>query len=113
MILAGSLLVASLVLISIRLIMKTFVYKKSTHTRDLTGQLAVVTGGTSGIGRQTVLALLKQGATVVTNGRNWKAIEDMLKLPELAKQVVPGFDKENNFTSDRFHFRICDMSDLN
>jgi len=36
----------------------------------LDGQIAIVTGGTSGIGRQVCLALAQAGATVVVVGRN-------------------------------------------
>ena len=37
---------------------------------DLDGKVALVTGGTSGLGRGTVLALAQAGATVVFSGRN-------------------------------------------
>lgn len=44
------------------------------------GKVAIVTGGSSGIGKATVLALLARGARVVVTGRN------QAKLEELARQ---------------------------
>lgn len=48
---------------------------------DLTGQVAVVTGATRGIGRETALALGRAGAKVVLVGRSREGN---------AKQVLPG-----------------------
>src|ERR1700722_11443062 len=39
-------------------------------TRDLEGQVAVVTGATSGIGRAAALQLAERGATVIIHGRD-------------------------------------------
>ena len=39
-------------------------------TPDLTGQVALVTGGSRGIGRQLALAMARHGATVVVTARN-------------------------------------------
>lgn len=44
----------------------------------LHGQVAIVTGGTVGIGRATCVALVKEGATVVVVGRNRERIEETL-----------------------------------
>jgi 3-oxoacyl-[acyl-carrier protein] reductase len=46
----------------------------NTRKRHLTGQVAIITGGTSGIGRASCLALAKQGASVVVVGRNPKHV---------------------------------------
>ncbi len=45
---------------------------------DLTGKIALVTGGTSGLGRETVLMLVAAGATVVFTGRNPAGAEQTL-----------------------------------
>ena len=50
----------------------------------LDGQVAIVSGGGSGIGRATVLELVRLGATVVTCGRRLEPIE------ETAAMVEPG-----------------------
>jgi 3-oxoacyl-[acyl-carrier protein] reductase len=45
-------------------------------TTDLTGKVAVVTGGTRGIGRATVAALAEAGAAVVLTGRDEAAAKE-------------------------------------
>jgi NAD(P)-dependent dehydrogenase (short-subunit alcohol dehydrogenase family) len=42
---------------------------------DLSGKLAVITGGAAGIGKETARALLSRGAQVIIGGRNEAAIE--------------------------------------
>ncbi|MFB6135768.1 MAG: SDR family NAD(P)-dependent oxidoreductase [Halobacteriaceae archaeon] len=46
---------------------------------DLTGRTALVTGATSGIGRQTTLALGSLGATVLAHGRDAEAGERLVE----------------------------------
>jgi NAD(P)-dependent dehydrogenase (short-subunit alcohol dehydrogenase family) len=46
----------------------------------LNNKVALVTGGNSGIGKETVLHFLAEGATVYFTGRNQKAIEETLKF---------------------------------
>ncbi|MDX2144942.1 MAG: SDR family oxidoreductase [Rhodospirillaceae bacterium] len=45
----------------------------------LAGKIALVTGGTSGLGRATVIALAQAGATVVFTGRNAGGADETLK----------------------------------
>jgi NAD(P)-dependent dehydrogenase (short-subunit alcohol dehydrogenase family) len=51
---------------------------------NLTGKVILVTGGTSGLGRATVIALAGAGASVVFTGRNQAGAEETLK--RLAKE---------------------------
>lgn len=44
----------------------------------LDGQVAIVTGGTVGIGRATCVALMREGATVIFVGRNRERVEETL-----------------------------------
>lgn len=61
---------------------------------DLTGRVALVTGGTRGIGLATARALAEAGATVVLTGRDEttaKSVADQL-LTDLAESDQPGVD---------------------
>jgi retinol dehydrogenase-12 len=57
--------------------------------RDLSGQVAIITGGNSGIGRETALGLAKQNCTVLITGR------DNAKCEEAVKYI-----RENSGNSD-------------
>ena len=67
----------------------------------LEGKTALVTGPTSGIGRETVAGLLARGAHVVLAGRSCKKLLGLIQ--GLAKD---GFD------ADRLTPVICDLADL-
>lgn len=45
----------------------------------LQGRTALVTGGTSGIGRAIAIAFLKAGAVVVITGRNQNRVDDTVR----------------------------------
>lgn len=51
---------------------------------NLNGQLAIVTGGGSGIGRSTALHLAKEGARVVVTGRRESSLRETVSLIEAA-----------------------------
>jgi 3(or 17)beta-hydroxysteroid dehydrogenase len=54
----------------------------------LAGKTALVTGGTSGLGRATVLALAEAGATVVFTGRNAAGADETLRRLAAQGQVA-------------------------
>ena len=49
-------------------------------TRDLEGRVGLITGGTSGIGREAALLFAKSGARVVVSGRREKEGEETVEL---------------------------------
>ena len=51
---------------------------------DLTGRVAVVIGGTSGIGRKLAVGLATAGATVVPTGRRAALVEEVCAEVEAA-----------------------------
>jgi NAD(P)-dependent dehydrogenase (short-subunit alcohol dehydrogenase family) len=51
---------------------------------DLTDKVALVTGGTSGIGRETAIAFAQQGANVVVAGRRAEEGEETVRLIQAA-----------------------------
>jgi NAD(P)-dependent dehydrogenase (short-subunit alcohol dehydrogenase family) len=55
-------------------------YREGNMTTDLEGKVALVTGGTSGIGRETALLFAKSGAKVVVSGRREKEGAETLEL---------------------------------
>ena len=67
----------------------------------LEGKTALVTGPTSGIGRETVAGLLARGAHVVLAGRSCKKLRALIK----------GLGEEG-YDSDRLTSVVCDLADL-
>jgi NAD(P)-dependent dehydrogenase (short-subunit alcohol dehydrogenase family) len=84
---------------------------------DLTGKVAIVTGGATGLGRQMAEALLEYGAAVVVCGRNGKRCECAVrKLKEhggealgLRCDVRVPIDVEKVVEATRSHFGRVDI----
>ncbi|KAJ7288234.1 NAD(P)-binding protein [Mycena rebaudengoi] len=70
-----------------------------TDIPDLTGKVVVVTGGNSGIGKETVKALLQHNAKVYIAARS----------PEKAKEAIKDLQTE---TGKEAHFLKLDLADL-
>ena len=66
---------------------------------QVSGKVAVVTGGSSGIGLETVRLLLEQGAHVAWCGRDAVRLEDSWKAMAAC------------FEPDRLHIQCCDVLD--
>ena len=47
--------------------------------RDLSGQVVVITGGNSGIGRETVMELASKGCTIIIGARDEAKSEEVVK----------------------------------
>jgi len=52
---------------------------KNTHYRDLTGKTAIVTGGSRGIGLETVKGLIDMNATVIVLGRSPINVDEIMQ----------------------------------
>ncbi|CDZ98222.1 Dehydrogenases with different specificities (related to short-chain alcohol dehydrogenases) [Phaffia rhodozyma] len=70
---------------------------------DLTGKLAAVTGGYSGIGYETVKALLNKNATVYILGRSESKARDA--IDRLNSEISPS-------STGQIHFVLVDLADL-
>jgi NAD(P)-dependent dehydrogenase (short-subunit alcohol dehydrogenase family) len=78
-------------------------YRWRSHPRiddDLTGRVAVVTGATSGLGRQTAAELARLGASVVLVGRN----------PEKTEAVLEQIRSETG--NSKLRCEIADLSEM-
>lgn len=60
----------------------------STSLFNLAGRIALVTGSTSGLGREIARGLAEAGATVVVNGRNLERLAEVVESLRAQKRVV-------------------------
>ena len=60
------------------------------HMSALDGKVAVVTGGSSGIGRATALALAAEGADIAVVGRNQSALDEVAsQVRAMGRRALP------------------------
>jgi NAD(P)-dependent dehydrogenase (short-subunit alcohol dehydrogenase family) len=62
---------------------------------DLQGKIALVTGSTAGIGLAIAAGLVKEGATVIVNGRTQERVEKALKESGAAHGIAADLGTEN------------------
>lgn len=130
-------LILCVTLVSVLLVRAFFVnfyHKKNLPLTDLTGKKIVLTGGTTGVGRATVIELFFQGATIVFLGRSHSLVpaiiqEILARLessvkseinPEVIKKLAQDitdlkngiYEKDGHFRSTRLHYRKCDLLNL-
>lgn len=119
----------------IRFILKKFVYRRNSHTRDLEGSTVLLTGGSVGIGRATLVELVRKGARVIFTGRDVASVRNLTipavlaalvqdqqtglswpkaeSLAQWEKEIKSGsWDDQGNYTSSRIWFRKVDFADL-
>jgi retinol dehydrogenase-12 len=111
-------------LLTIKLVLYTCVYKTNPFSRNIKGKVVIVTGGTSGVGRTAILNLVKQGAVVIFTGRSGETVKTEV-LPEILAAIDPKsdqstieainrgkWDEGGNFSSGPVKFRRVDFSSL-
>jgi len=120
-----------------RFCLKTFIYGKCNVLHTVEDKLAVVTGGTMGIGEASIETMIRKGFIIVFCGRSGSRAKDtciplFLKNLELElsgqfkgeraksaeletwiQDIKQGkWDSEGNFSSARLHYRKCDLADI-
>ena len=100
---------------------------KNTENRDIKGKNIIVTGGTSGIGREILQILYFKGAVVTFTGRNFKNAREIINevkaklrqrrdrfAEERLMDIQAGTwdQKEHHFSSNYLNFRVVDQSKL-
>ena len=126
-------IITPVLLVAIKVILALFVHKSTPYSGvEVKEKVALVTGGTSGIGRAMVVELIARGARVFFNGRDARIVRDeiikeikqRLSLLDSTKRSITqdyrhwlmdieaGKWEGDNFISDRLWFFKCDMADL-
>jgi len=78
---------------------------------DCKGKIAVVTGGSSGIGLATACALLEDGASVIIIGRSRERFEEAEKNLRLSwARALPQIDLSKNRRKVPYNFISCDLA---
>ena len=77
---------------------------------NLCGKIIVITGGSSGLGKETVKILVKYGAIVYMLNRN--KIKTQRIINELIKELKDGNNDNNNDIKNRLKFIKIDLSSL-
>lgn len=100
-ILIGSVATVIAGLVSARFYLIYFVWGTCKDKSDLKGKTYVITGGNSGIGKETAKQLAKRGAKVIIGCRSKdKALEAITEIKnELKNQQIPIIFKEINLAS--------------
>jgi NAD(P)-dependent dehydrogenase (short-subunit alcohol dehydrogenase family) len=62
--------------------------KPAENITDLTGRVAVVIGGTSGLGRAIAVGLARSGANVIPSGRREDMVEDVSREIEVLERLT-------------------------
>lgn len=78
---------------------------QNTYTPKVHGKIYIVTGGTSGIGKETVKELMRLDGTVIVTGRDLEKATNMIN-----DSIVD--HKSKNRAMPQFHFEQVDFSDL-
>ena len=78
------------------------------QTRDLAGKVAVVTGGTKGIGRATACKLAARGANIVVNYFRSRSAADET-VAELERHGVQAIAVRGNIGNKDFHEKLFDQ----
>lgn len=110
------------------LITHCLVYKTNKAKRDISNTVALITGGTSGIGEFFWIDLYLKGATVIYTGRNLKKVQKIMgklqkkihsstKKDALLKDRITSFqagtwEKDGSFHSEHLYFKKLEMGNL-
>ncbi|CAD8094035.1 unnamed protein product [Paramecium primaurelia] len=113
-----------IVIILIAIILAGFVYSlnkagpKRTYNVDLTGKIAIVTGSSAGVGKETAKKLALRGATVIFACRNKEKTQIIIdEISKISKNNnlhyinldLPNFDSVRQFVKEfKQRFNRCD-----
>ena len=103
-VIAATLAISVLIYILAALIAQCTIYPPCKDHRDVTKSNIIVTGGTSGIGKETVIDLFLNGATVIFTGRKADAAKEIIR--EIEKRAKSKLQKVNKTSSALLEERI-------